>query len=270
VRDGTPVKGFAPAEKPPSPHFKEIQSSVRFSDIELFQLMKNDKQIRSDRFQCFRAFTLIELLVVIAIIAILAGLLLPALARAKRKAVQTHCLSNLKQVGLALHMYAQDQGDRLPGPSWSGARASYDATSSEEIIWHIATYIGAPPPSPKTVIAKTFICPGYQQLVADSATLEGKICFLLNGDVDPTPANKVRPFGYPAFEGNPQIPSLTMGQLTHYGSPSTLFAITDVDKINVPDPTVSWWADLSYQPVHGYVRNELYFDGRAAAKRTTQ
>ncbi len=99
-----------------------------------------------------RGFTLIELLVVIAIIAILAAILFPVFARAKAKARQTHCMSNLKQLGLAMISYAMDYDQILPQWVDTANQAAKPSPETDCITWDTAI-------EPYTKNQQILVCP---------------------------------------------------------------------------------------------------------------
>jgi prepilin-type N-terminal cleavage/methylation domain-containing protein len=126
-----------------------------------------------------RAFTLIELLVVIAIIAILVALLIPALASAKGSGQRAGCLSNLRQIGLAVQIYAQDYEGRIPygpiAPPFSHPAEFYPSTGSPTSLLSLRD--GAPAglglmlTNELAKTPKVLFCPGSDQPIDADAEL---------------------------------------------------------------------------------------------------
>ena len=175
-------------------------------------------------------FTLIELLVVIAVIAILAALLLPALANAKRKAVQTQCTNNNKQIGVALNMYCSDYKEYYPVHNeWNsigGTNGTYNGTY---------TTAAERPMNPYTMNLNLWHCPADKGDALDDQTPIGSSCWQVYGNSYLVEWNPSYDFPYPL------IPGATYG----YGvlcvtSPFNLmkishFAISPVNKVILGD-----------------------------------
>ena len=104
-------------------------------------------------------FTLVELLVVIAVIGILAALLLPALANAKIKAKRVACLSNMRQVGLAVSLYEGESVGRLPNPKATNAFDFNNANAPDNPLKLLRPFVGLSDPN---AAAPVYICPGAE------------------------------------------------------------------------------------------------------------
>jgi prepilin-type N-terminal cleavage/methylation domain-containing protein/prepilin-type processing-associated H-X9-DG protein len=223
-----------------------------------------------------KAFTLIELLVVIAIIAILAALILPALTRAKVKAIQSGCISNMRQTHLALQMWIDDNTDWLPPGKgsgkglWDGQYAVYSSQYDEALPYYLSTYLGYHAPDSTVRLAKVFVCPGFERYNMNAPVnnllavrqLYVRTMAGYNGLTEPT-GEVGFPFGYP----NPQCPPHKLNEVQAQQPLPAVWILVDADQVAVTSTANTWRAQLPVKPVHGSVRNYVYFDGHVTTKK---
>ena len=231
-----------------------------------------------NNFKATGGFTLVELLVVIAIIAILAALLLPTLARAKSKALQTQCLNNLKQAGLAIQLYADENADLLPGPALSQVPTCYNSDHIQVLPFYIRRYLPLPEPAAQdmlTTVWPIITCPAQIRIpIPSDATIDRRVTYRVKGMINP-PNQNTRPFGYPltnfvAVPGGPYPPLKLSGISSHTNNPGEIYALRDVDLQADSGSVVYWDTVISSQAVHGGdLRNAVFFDWHAEARRGT-
>jgi prepilin-type N-terminal cleavage/methylation domain-containing protein/prepilin-type processing-associated H-X9-DG protein len=203
-----------------------------------------------------RAFTLIELLVVIAIIAILAAILFPVFAQAREKARQSACLSNMKQVGLALTMYAEDHDDTLPH---GDITPHFNAPNAKPNF--LAAII------PYTRNLGIFVCPS--SVNASSVGYNAK-------ENDPTPISNTNYQGNAVVMGRPLAVVPTPADIIYLQENNLRFhhawlcpALTDAKR-----GTYQWWhwelgleKKEQFSNLHMNGGNLLYVDGHAKYRR---
>ncbi len=205
-----------------------------------------------------RGFTLIELLVVIAIIAILAAILFPVFAKAREKARQTSCLSNIKQIGLGSLMYIQDYDETLFGHiqglrnAWNGQPANYPVLNTT-LTWADCIL-------PYVKNSQMFTCPSHPGTIPELPTVVDSKIWTPTNPATPTSHDYYFPYGMNYWATF--FYYYSVGTMANITRPAETIWYTDCDYY-VVYPTFYLWAyptNATYGQT-GYARLRLRHNG---------
>jgi len=200
------------------------------------------------------AFTLVELLVVLAIIGILAALSLGGLSKLGASSDRSKAISNMRQIGTGITLFAADDDGKLPGPLWPGQMAQFDPTRSGRLVRELAPYLGIPTPAtPK--VEPLFVPPAYRKAV-NASFLDSARTYVLNMNVRDGDQILI-PWGNLASPPSSQPLKLA-------AIPSQAWGFSDADALHPRVTGASWAANTPPKPVHTPKRLAWFFNGSVA------
>ena len=201
-----------------------------------------------------RGFTLVELLVVLAVIAILAALSLGGLSKLGVSSDRSKAISNMRQIGTGVTLFAADNDGMLPGPLWPGQMAQFDPTRSGRLVRDLAPYLGIPTPAtPK--VESLFVPPTYRKAV-NASFLDSARTYVLNMSVRDGDQILI-PWGNLASPPSSQPLKLA-------AIPSQAWGFSDADALHPRVTGASWAANTPPKPIHTPKRLAWFFNGSVA------
>jgi type II secretory pathway pseudopilin PulG len=196
----------------------------------------------------------VELLVVLTVIAILAALSLGSLSKLGASSDRSKAVSNMRQIGTGITLFAADNDGKLPGPLWPGQLAQFDPARSGRLVRELAPYLGIPTPAAPKVEA-LFVPPAYRKTVS-SSFLDSARTYVLNMSV--VNADQILvPWGNLAT--SPSSQPLKVAAI-----PAQAWGFSDADALHPRVVGTSWAANTPPKPVHTPKRLAWFFNGSVA------
>ena len=204
-------------------------------------------------------FTLIELLVTIAIVAILAALALTATGAARTQGDRAKAISNMRQIGSAIGLYAADKDSLLPGKLWPGQVAEFDPARAGRLVRELAPYLGLETPA-KPVVIHLFMPPAYRRMTP-TASLPTSRTFVMNMAVS-SGNSTINPWG--SLAANDGSVPMRLGSI-----PANAWGFSDADRQHPRVAGASWSANTPAQAIHKK-RLAWFFNGSVSPIETAE
>jgi hypothetical protein len=190
----------------------------------------------------------------LAVIAILAALSLGGVSKLGTFSERTKAISNMRQIGTGITLFAADNDGKLPGPLWPGQLAQFDPTRSGRLVRELAPYLGIPTPTALKVEA-LFVPPAYRKAVSASF-LDSARTYVLNMSVVDAEQILV-PWGNLAT--SPSSQPLRLASI-----PAQAWGFSDADALHPRVVGKPWAANTPQKPIHTPKRLAWFFNGSVA------